>query len=98
VPGETFAPSDPYLEARPESFKPGKATCLSLVGQFVKPSEANAAAACLKRIEQLWQKLERTLPRTPKYAALIDQIRAETDAFRKILDAQRGIDSQDPKD
>ena len=64
----------------------------------MKPSEANDAAARLKRIEQLWQKLEHTLPRTPKYVALIDEIRAETDAFRKILDAQREIGSQDPKD
>ena len=69
-----------------------------VVGQFVKPSEANDAAARLKRIEQLWQQLERTHRHTPKYDALIDQIRAETDAFRKILDAQRGIGSQDPKD
>jgi len=68
------------------------------VGQFVKPSEANDAAARLKRIEQLWQQLERTHRRTPAYDALIDQIRAETDAFRKIIDAEKGIGSQDPKD
>ena len=71
---------------------------MSVVGQLVKPSEANDAAARLKRIEQLWQQLERTRPHTSKYDALIDQIRAETDGFRKILDAQKGIGSQDPKD
>ena len=64
----------------------------------MKLSEANDAAARLKRIEQLWQQLERTHPHTSKYDALIDEIRAETDAFRKILDAQKGIGSQDPKD
>jgi hypothetical protein len=62
------------------------------------PPEANDAAAHLKRIEQLWQELERTHRHTPKYDALIDQIRAETDAFRKIVDAKEGLGSKDPKD
>jgi hypothetical protein len=62
------------------------------------PSEANDAAARLKRITQLWQQLERTHPHTPEYDALIDQIRRETDAFRKTLDTPKGTGRQDPKD
>ena len=56
------------------------------------------AAARLERIKQLWQQLESTHPHTPKYDALIDRIRAEADAFKKILDAQKRIGSQDPKE
>ena len=63
-----------------------------------KKSEANDAAARLKRITELWQRLQLTRSHTPKYDALIDQIRAETDAFRKILDAKKGPGSKDPKD
>lgn len=60
------------------------------------PPETNEAAARLKRIEQLWQQLERAQRYTAKYDALIDQIRAETDAFKKALDAQKGTGGQDP--
>ncbi len=42
----------------------------------------------LKHIEELYHQLQRTVPSTPEYKALIEQIRAETDAFRKIVDAQ----------
>jgi hypothetical protein len=61
-------------------------------------SEANDAAARLERITELWQRLQLTRPTTPKYDRLIEQIRAETDAFRKILDAKEGLGSKDPKD
>ena len=66
---------------------------LALAGRFVAgPSkkslpfsaEANDAATRLKRIKQLWQQLERTHRHTPKYDALIDQIRAETGAQKGI--------------
>ena len=61
-------------------------------------SEANDAAGRLERITELWERLQLTRPNTPKYDGLIDQIRAETDAFRKILDARKGLGSKDPKD
>ena len=61
-------------------------------------SEATNAAARLKRITELWQQLQLTRSHTPKYDGLIDQIRAEADAFRKILDAKKELGSKDPKD
>ncbi len=61
-------------------------------------SEANDAAARLKRIAELWQRLQLTRSHTPKYDRLIDQIRAETDAFRNILDAKKGLGSKDPEE
>ncbi|OFW18851.1 MAG: hypothetical protein A3H97_14370 [Acidobacteria bacterium RIFCSPLOWO2_02_FULL_65_29] len=61
-------------------------------------SEANDAAARLERITGLWQRLQLTRAHTPKYNALIDQIRAETDAFRKILDAKKGLGPKESKD
>jgi hypothetical protein len=59
---------------------------------------ANDAAARLERIGELWQRLQLTRPHTPEHDGLIDQIRAETDAFRKIVDAKEGLGSKDPKD
>lgn len=63
-----------------------------------KSSEANDAATRLKRITELWRRLRRTRSDTPTYDILIDQIRTETDAFRKILDTKKELGSQDPKD
>ena len=54
-------------------------------------SPTNDAAARLKRITELWQRLQRTRSNTPTYDRLIEDIRAETDAFRKILDAKQGL-------
>lgn len=54
---------------------------------FVKPSDVNDGAARLKRIEQVYRKLAHTVSGTPEYKALIEQIRAEADALRKIIDA-----------
>ncbi|OFW49873.1 MAG: hypothetical protein A2146_07250 [Actinobacteria bacterium RBG_16_67_10] len=61
-------------------------------------SEAKDAAARLERITELWQRLQRTRSHTPEYDALIDQIRVETDAFRRIVDANKGLGSKNPKD
>ena len=55
---------------------------------MVKPSDVDDGTARLKRTEQLYHQLQRTVPSTPEYRALIEQIRAETDAFRKIVDGQ----------
>ena len=61
-------------------------------------SHTNDAAARLKRITELWRRLQRTRFNTPTYDRLIDEIRAETDAFRKILDAKQGLGSKAPQD
>ena len=61
-------------------------------------SEANNAAARLKRITELWQQLQLTRSNTAEYDGLIDQIRGETDAFRKILDAKQRLGHKDPKE
>lgn len=60
--------------------------------------EANEAAARLKRIAHLWQQLQLIHSPSPEYDVLIDQIRAETDAFRTILEAKKELGSEDPKD
>jgi len=61
-------------------------------------SEAKDAAARLERITELWRRLQHTRSHTPAYDALIDQIRVETDAFKKIVDANKGLGSKNPKD
>jgi hypothetical protein len=40
----------------------------------------------LALIQRLWDELQATHENTPKYHALIEQIRRETDAFRQALD------------
>jgi hypothetical protein len=61
-------------------------------------SEANDAAARLERITELWRRLQQSRAHTPEYNRLIDQIRSETDAFRKIVDANKGLGSKDHED
>ena len=40
----------------------------------------------LALIQRLWDELQATHKNTPKYHALIEQIRREADAFRQALD------------
>jgi hypothetical protein len=45
--------------------------------------------ARLERIKALWDELSRTRPRSPKYLALVQKIRAESAAYLAVVDAVR---------
>ena len=45
--------------------------------------------ASLERIKALWLKLERAKPNTTEYDALMKEIRAESDAYKALIDAEK---------
>ena len=45
--------------------------------------------ASLERIKALWQQLERTKPGSPEYKAIAKQIRAESDAYNALIEAEK---------
>jgi hypothetical protein len=45
--------------------------------------------ASLERMKALWLELERAKPNTPEYDALMKQIRAESDAHKALIDAEK---------
>jgi hypothetical protein len=45
--------------------------------------------ASLERIQALWQQLERAKPTTPGYKAIAKQIRAESDVYNTLIEAEK---------
>ena len=45
--------------------------------------------ASLERMKALWLELERAKAKTPAYDALMKQIRAEADAYKALIDAEK---------
>ena len=46
-------------------------------------------SASLERIKALWQQLERAKPGSPEYQKITKQIRAESDAYNALIDAEK---------
>jgi hypothetical protein len=51
-------------------------------------SPYNEAQARLNRLAELWKELKRTPKESRAYEALVKQIRAESDAYNALVDAQ----------
>ena len=45
--------------------------------------------ASLERLKALWLELERAKSKTPEYDALMKQIRAESDAYKALIDVEK---------
>jgi hypothetical protein len=45
--------------------------------------------ASLERIKALWQQLERAKADSPEYKKIAKQIRAESDAYAALIDAEK---------
>jgi hypothetical protein len=43
----------------------------------------------LQRIQQLWEELEQTKPKTSEYDALLNRIRVLSDEYRALIDAPK---------
>jgi hypothetical protein len=54
--------------------------------------------ARLDRIKALWRELERTRRTLPRYAELIEEIRAESLAYQALLTAQDELDRRQTRD
>ena len=48
----------------------------------------DGSGASLKRLMALWEQLVRLQPTAPEYTALVKQIRAESDAYNALTEAQ----------
>jgi hypothetical protein len=53
------------------------------------PTHGNDVETRLAQIRALWVQLTQANERTEEYRALVQQIRKEADAFRKLVDARR---------
>ena len=45
--------------------------------------------ASLERLRELWKQLERAKPGSPEYQKITKQIRAESDAYNALIDAEK---------
>jgi len=48
----------------------------------------------LERIKALWRKLEGEQPGTGEYTALMNEIRAESDAYTALLDTEKKLSTK----
>ena len=53
--------------------------------------------ASLERIKALWQQLERAKADSPEYKKIAKQIRAESDAYSALIEAEKSPRRKTPK-
>ena len=51
-------------------------------------SPFNEANQRLERMRELWRELQHTPQKSPAYTSLVKKIRAESDAYQALVDAQ----------